>query len=59
MAAHVPSQTTCTTSRSNYVVGSLAVVIKNNANDTAVRTSVQRIFQEAGITNMVVQIERF
>lgn len=44
---------------SNYVVGSLAVVIKNNANDTAVRNSVQRIFQDAGITKMVVQVERF
>lgn len=44
---------------SNYVVGSLAVVIKNTANDTAVRNSVQRIFLDAGINKMVVQVERF
>eukprot|EP00056_Hartaetosiga_gracilis_P002259 m.52020 g.52020 ORF g.52020 m.52020 type:complete len:359 (+) comp10980_c0_seq3:168-1244(+) len=42
-----------------YTVGSLSVVIKNDANDTAVRNEVLRIFEAVGVDKMVVQVERF
>ncbi|EGD78553.1 zinc transporter 7 [Salpingoeca rosetta] len=43
----------------SYIVGSLSVVIKSEGNDSAVRNEVLRIFNDVGVTKMVVQVERF
>eukprot|EP00045_Choanoeca_perplexa_P006622 m.57133 g.57133 ORF g.57133 m.57133 type:complete len:353 (+) comp13703_c0_seq2:57-1115(+) len=43
----------------DYNVGSIAIVIKTEANDTSIRAAVTRVFTDAGVKRMVVQTERF